>query len=284
MDTKVIAFAGKKQSGKSSAANFLAGYILTQAKRKEDWLPLPKTFQIDDNGQLIIDTKIVNENGVEECRNGILDLRNKDVRFIDFAEKFIWPYVKIYSFADSLKEVAGRLFGLTYEQLYGSDEQKNSLIGIKWNQMAKMVDNRYLKIIRAQKRMNKNMTAREFLQFFGTNICRTLYDNCWIDDTVRRIIYDNYPFAIIDDCRFTNEVIAIKDQLNGRVIKLTRELEGSVDEHQSENDLIYADFTHQGTIINNRDLDIREKNQAILDYVYNRGLLDEYIELKDNTR
>lgn len=281
MSQKVIAFAGKKQSGKSSAANFLAGYILSQQKRANDWMPLPSTFSIDDDGKLVIDTVFVDSEGVSQNGLGVLDLRNKDLKFVEFAEKFIWPHVKIYSFADSLKEICGRLFGLTMEQLYGTDEQKNSPTKLRWKDMARMVDNRHLKIIRAQNRMNSCLTAREVLQFFGTNICRGLYDDCWIEDTFKRILAEGYPFVIIDDCRFGNEVSGVKSVLRGKVIKFTKELDEK-DEHDSETGLLGLDADHFSAVINNFHMSIQEKNQAILDYVYGLGWLNEYIGLRDN--
>ena len=107
--TKIIAFAGRKQSGKTSCSNFV------------------KTLFPDDEN-----------------------------------------FVKVYNFADPLKQdVCMNLLGLTYEQCYGDDEQKNTLTDILWNE--------------------KLLTAREVMQLVGTDLFRAMKHDVWTSSTIQKI-------------------------------------------------------------------------------------------------
>lgn len=114
--TKIIAFAGKKQSGKNTCANILHGLVLRQKKMIVD-------FNIDWRGRLYVFTS--NANGEQGW--GEFDISRKDEEFVQWAEYNMYPYIKLYSFADSLKEIAVNLFQIPPECVYGTDEQKNQL-------------------------------------------------------------------------------------------------------------------------------------------------------------
>ena len=73
--TKIIAFSGRKQSGKSTAGEYLQSLMYSL--------------------------------------NPKIDIRT-------------------YSFADPLKQICINLLGLSNEQCYGSDEDKNSLTSLRW--------------------------------------------------------------------------------------------------------------------------------------------------------
>jgi hypothetical protein len=66
------------------------------------------------------------------------------------------------------------------------------------------------------------MTAREFLQYFGTEVMRNIKDSIWVDYTMKRINKEQSSVAIIPDVRFPNEINAIKEA-GGIVIRLTRD-------------------------------------------------------------
>ena len=121
---KILAFAGTKSSGKNSAANFVSGYLLAQAKRKDQKLPLPNTFTIDEKGKLIVEAAFTNAEGKVELQPAELDLKNHGEKFMEFAYNFIWPYAKIYSFADTLKEFCIRIFGLNGSFIFLYNRQK----------------------------------------------------------------------------------------------------------------------------------------------------------------
>jgi hypothetical protein len=93
------------------------------------------------------------------------------------------------------------ILGLSYEQCYGSDEEKNKLTNLMIN--------------------NEPASSRDIMQYIGTDIFRKMKPNVWVDSTIKLILSDNPQLAIITDCRFPNEVEAIKS-VGGKIIRLTR--------------------------------------------------------------
>jgi len=184
--TKIIGISGRKQSGKNTVANFINGSIL----KSKDMI---QEFKIDESGRLNV--KTTDQNGASGW--GILDVTRKDNEFVRYAESELWPYVKVYHFADYLKQMCVDLFDLQPNQVYGTDEDKNT-------------DTPY------------GMTSREFLQYFGTDIMRKIKDTVWVDYTIKKIRQDDSTIALIPDVRFPNEVKAIQ-QVGGVVMRLTRD-------------------------------------------------------------
>lgn len=196
--TKIIAFAGTKQSGKTTCSEAVAAYF-----------------------------------------NGIVEPYNHSA--------------KIYNFADPLKkDICMNILGLTYDQCYGSDEDKNQLTNNHWD--------------------GKQLTAREVMQFVGTDIFRKMQQNVWAGATILKINNENPPLAIIADCRFPNEVDAVKNA-GGLVIRLTRKPFNS--DHPSENALeqnIY-DWKNFDFILHNSIMTIREQKTFLIRYLQDKGIL-----------
>lgn len=147
--------------------------------------------------------------------------------------------VPIYNFADPLKEdICMNMFGLTYEQCYGSDDSKNELIDAYWD--------------------NKQLTARDLMQLIGTDLFRKLNNNIWVNALINRIKKNNHQMVIVSDCRFPNEIEAIKNN-NGLVFRLSRNPFNS--EHTSEACLDKAnyDWKNFSAIINNDNMTVREQ-------------------------
>ena len=92
--------------------------------------------------------------------------------FADFCINYIsaftsHPYAKI-ALADSLKQAVGSIFGLSNEQMYGCASQKESITSWMWP-----IGNKYGR--------EGPMTAREILQYFGTEIMRDNFcHDIWI--------------------------------------------------------------------------------------------------------
>ena len=128
MKSRILAIAGNKQSGKTTCSNFLHGYQLRCHAIIEN-------FKITEDGQLIVTTHILNENGQEEKADAMLDVNRKDLSFAEWAIYSMWPFVKSYSFSSPLKEIATGLFGLTEEQCHGTDKQKNTTTNIRWGDL-----------------------------------------------------------------------------------------------------------------------------------------------------
>ena len=203
--TKIIGISGRKQSGKNTVANYINGDILKNMSMIED-------FVIDTDGLLKVKTNDTHGNNGW----GILDLLRKDETFISYAERELWPYVKIYHFADPLKELCVDLFGLNPQNIYGLDQDKNQLTPFSWNDMPGTIRNPDIDY-------NIKMTHREFLEYFGTKIVRAIKQDVWSAYTLNKVKTQHSQLALIPDVRFSNEVEAIHDA-GGVVIRLTRNL------------------------------------------------------------
>jgi hypothetical protein len=189
--TKIIAFAGRKQSGKTTCSEFIANQFIGD--------------------------------------------------------------VKIYNFADPLKkDICINILGLTYDQCYGTDDQKNELVNCIWN--------------------NQQMTAREVMQFVGTDIFRTMQESVWTNATINKILNDQKDLAIVADCRFPNEVEAIKN-VGGIVIKLTRNPFDS--QHESEKALDSCRYSESNfdLVLNNNDIGINAQNSILNNFLKHKGIL-----------
>jgi len=181
MNTKIIAFSGRKQSGKTICSEFLKGLLLS---------------------------------------NGYSD-------------------VEIYNFADPLKEdICMNMFGLSYVQCYGEDHNKNELVDAYWE--------------------DKQLTARDLMQLIGTDLFRKLNNNVWVNALINKIKKSKLQVVIVSDCRFPNEIEAIKNN-GGIVFRLNRNPHKS--EHISESilDACRYDWNNFNAIINNEHMTVREQ-------------------------
>lgn len=111
------------------------------------------------------------------------------------------PIATKISLADPLKTAAKAIFGLTNEQLYGSQAQKESITSWDW-----VKDNKYGK--------TGKMTSRDILQYFGTEVMREGFDfNIWINSLKRNaqvhletVAVNAKPLLVlVPDIRYPNE-------------------------------------------------------------------------------
>ena len=193
---KILAFSGRKQSGKTTSAEYIASIVS------------------------------------ESCENKIC---------------------KIYSFADPLKkDICMGILGLSYDQCYGSDEEKNTLTDLKWN--------------------GEKLTARRAMEVIGTDIFRKLMNDVWVKATILKIQQEKPDLAIIPDCRFPNEVDALLSN-NSYVIRLTLDPFNSTSNSEIALDRDKYDWSKFSLVVNNHDMDIDTKNQTIVDFLHSRGVL-----------
>jgi|TARA_R110000824_G_scaffold45432_1_gene131396 hypothetical protein len=247
---KIIGFSGYKQSGKTTSTNFLYGYQLRVNDVIQKFLMNPET------GELLVNAMAINEKGEEEEGLGVFDIERRDSDFVEYASQSVWPYVRSFGFADPLKIISIQLFGLSEEQCYGTNDQKNTPVDIKWEDLPSPVvsDNTGF------------VTAREFLQYFGTEVCRKIKSNIWVDSCVNRINQSETDLAIVSDVRFPNEVEAIQ-KAGGKVIRLTRKPHKDV--HDSETSLdSYEGFDY---VLDNQKLGIDETNKELLGIIKSWG-------------
>lgn len=275
--TKILVLAGKKQSGKNTAANFVTGYSITQQARAG--VPyLPTQFTIDEEtGELIVSPPV--DPSMEKQRTGehILDLNDGDHEVQLWLRDCVHPHVKLYAFADMLKIAVATLFGVPLEYSNGTEEDKNRLTDVNWKDMYALMTPVVKGQIKKEGKLDKKMTVRELLQFFGTNVCRKIYDSCWVDACYRRIDSEQPEIAIISDCRFKNEVKASKEH-GAKIVKLTRAPHS--DTHPSEIDLDDLDDNNFDLILP-PNVTIREQNQLLLDALYDWKWFDNHIELEN---
>lgn len=271
--TRILAFAGTKQAGKTTSSNFIHGYQLRAHGIIEN-------FAVMEDGTLYINS--------ENSSGGILDVNRNDPEFAEWASYNMWPYVRVYSFASVLKEMSVNLFDLKRENIYGNNQQKNKATNYRWEDMPGIVsDENMLKSKHVKELIDSGnlsfhkpgrMSHREFLQFFGTKICRKIYDEIWYEITINKILTEEPLIALIDDCRFINEVEAIKAN-GGKVIYLSRN--PYEDDDISENELKnYNEFDY---VINNTDMSIHETNVEIIKAIEHFGWLGEEINIKRET-
>lgn len=197
--TTIIAFAGRKQSGKTTCSETLLDFWNT----------------------------MINKDGTK--------------------------LAKIYNFADPLKQdICMNILGMSYDQCYGTDEQKNELTDIEWE--------------------GTKLTAREVMQFVGTDLFRKMKTNVWADATINKIKNESPDLAIIADCRFPNEVDVIKNA-GGHVIKLNRNPFNS--DHASEVALDYNKYDHRNFdfVLMNDSMSIDEQNFTLIRLLNKKGII-----------
>lgn len=146
------------------------------------------------------------------------------------------------AYADFLKEMLGKCFNLTSEQLYGSS--KEAPIHNMPIRTRSGIETKHL------------WTPRKLLQFVGTDVMRTIDPDCWIN-VVKNFVatYSNYDNIIITDARFANEIDWVLER-GGTHIHLTRENKdyASGTTHASETSLCGLDFVNSYVIQNDKDL------------------------------
>jgi hypothetical protein len=227
----ILGISGRKQSGKSTIGNFILSLYLAK-------LGYCEKIYMDEDGQLLI-SDILGDTRYE----GVFDIRKlvdtyNDPRFIQAINK-LNSKVKIYNFADVLKtDICINMLGLTYDQCYGTDDNKNEMTNIVWN--------------------DKKLSARDVMQIVGTDIFRKLDTNVWVRSTINKIIRDKPDLAVITDCRFPNEVDSIK-QSGGKVIRLTRNPFQS--DHLSETilDKDNYDWSNFDYVVDNSDVTLLDQ-------------------------
>jgi hypothetical protein len=252
--TKLVCFTAKAQGGKSSSANLLFGMELMALNHVE-------YFTMSPGGKLLVPLNTDDTGKIEdvEVDFSLSCPKTDNPNGLDFLVNNVWPYIKVYNFADVLKQTLMNVFDLTWEQCYGTDDDKNTPTKVLWANMPNRPKN-----------MKRAMTARELMEYFGTDVCRAMYNNVWVEATMKRIKLEAPALAIIGDCRFPNEVEAIR-QAGGKVIRLTKDgSNGNTHESNCALDADKYDWANFDAVVDNANMTIDEKNEQIL------GLMKEW--------
>lgn len=114
------------------------------------------------------------------------------------------------AYADPLKRGCMEVFGLTKEQVYGSQKEAEDEF---WE-----------------------VTPRHILQFVGTDLLREQFDpDIWIKSLMKRVGDHSGKRIVVSDMRFVNETEAIKNA-GGIAVRVDRDT-GRQDAHKSETEL-----------------------------------------------
>ncbi len=274
--TQIIGIAGKIGSGKTTLCRYLHGYFMKNLIPNPvdpDTRGIIHSYMINELGQLLVPA--TGDEGEEE-EFGIFDPESRDPVVQDFLSSVIWPYIKSYSFASYLKQICADMYGVTEEQLYGTQEQKATPVaGLLWENMVGSVEpktrtKKELDLISEAKLVEKtgSMTSRELMQYLGTDILRRANPRCHADACLKNIKRDDPAFAVICDLRFSDtEVPAVRDN-GGLTIYLTRdEFKNS---HTSEESIGPADCDE---VIDNENMTIEESCNAFIDILKKRSIL-----------
>ncbi len=163
----------------------------------------------------------------------------------EYLEKKYPGSAKRVAFADKLKQVCMLLFGLSYEQCYGSKEIKET------------IDPRY------------GMSPREIMQKVGDGM-RKIYPEIWVDTVFYTTIPDHqkegYDFFVISDVRYPNEGDKIHAE-SGTLVKVLRE-SGGVD--------VGANHSSETAMKDYKNFDFIIDNNGTFDEYYER--LDKLLE------
>ncbi len=229
----IITIAGKKGGGKNTLGNFCVGYYLKTIKKIHD-------FRIEKDGTLSIQPLCHGLNQFNNIKNG------------EFNPEIFGKSVKLYSFADPLKQFCINTLGLTFEQCYGSDGEKNELTHCT-RQVVVPTDG-------GHEVHNERLTARAVMQRFGTEFVRSLWMDAWAFATYKKIKDEGYALAIITDARFPNEV-SMGIEHGAKTIKLERCI-STTDLHPSETALDDYPDDKFDTVMHNADMTIEQQNEA----------------------
>mgnify|MGYP002858905725 FL=1 len=244
--TTIITLSGRKQSGKTTIGNFFISLFLSNAG-------VSKEIKIEDDGDITLSD--IHGNELYKKITPRYELEKDFV--VANLYKELDQHIKIYNFADTLKQnVCMEVLGLSYEQCYGTDENKNELVDcfLPCTTLSRETE------------ADKQMTAREVMQYVGTDIFRRIKKTVWIDSTMSRISKEKPKMAIITDCRFPDEVDAVKNA-GGYVIRLTRDLHNSSHISETALDKENYDWKNFDYVLDNQNLTIYEQSLQIQEWL-----------------
>lgn len=186
--------------------------------------------------------------GKDTCCKLLQQLSSKKIVQLSFAEKVrktVWELFK-----EKIKD---------RNRIWGTIDQKESLI----NGWVLPLSLDY---------PEKYWSGRRLLQWFGTDVCRSIYENIWVDNLMAEIndtIWNATEDVdiCITDCRFLNEYEALKNLDNTIFVRIERKhICNKFSGHSSELDM--AMFQPNITINNDGNIEDLKYNLKKLDELY----------------
>jgi hypothetical protein len=302
MDALIIATSGRKQSGKSS----LCAFIQAELARRHDELFKREMAQNDIEVVTDASFVQEPDGRVKWTQTGGRGERFSYYQDEPIHQRRVDEHSKVFNFADSLKDVCIKVLGIAPEQCYGTDEQKNSLTKYTWERFPeevrltgkrRAISVNYIHQLYCSCRQRPacaecaatdksiadarqavsdwndslklrrgNMTGREVMQVFGTDVMRRMFDDdIWVNATVRGIRESSPPVALIGDMRFRTEFHALYKH-GAYVIRLERKITN--DTHSSETDFDGFDFSqYERCLVIPEGVEIPEKNRLAMDWI-----------------
>lgn len=251
--TKIIAFSGQIGSGKTTCARVVVGEIMKSAKMIEKY-----TIREEDGELLIPSSKATSGWGV-------FSIESLNEEFLGWCEQNLWSRVKWYGFADSLKrDLMMGYFGLPSNRVYGTQEQKQSFIpGLTYAELLKNVP------ITLGYGVNKKCSGRTLMQDIAT-IIRNVNPDAFVEKCIKNIKEDSPVTALIVDCRFRNEVEALRHEGASIIRLLGKEKK---DKHYGELELdSMPDSTFDMVLPHH--LSYEEKNNQIKLFLKEQGIIE----------
>ena len=139
---------------------------------------------------------------------------------------------QIKHFADTIKQMSMRIFGITEKQVTDPATKDAPL-------SSPIVLDNYVEIMRAETGIAIGQhglvarTPREVVQFFGTNYVRHIQDDYWVASFMSKMT----KRTLVPDIRFMNEAEAIRKD-GGHIVKIVRiDAKDTGDTHVSETEV-----------------------------------------------
>ncbi len=182
--------------------------------------------------------------------------------------KWIKPKYKRLAFADPLKRMLGILLNVPYYKFNNRHFKEDSIINIPTLDYSlsaftedtdKMSDSKFNKLVKTldPSLIQSNLTIRQLMQYFGTEICRRYFGkDVWVNSTLKHCTGP----SIISDLRFKSEFDAVKSR-NGIVIYVNRP-GCEFGEHASEREM--------EELLNSRVYDIVIDNDGTKEDLFNK--------------
>ena len=235
----VIAIAGCKNSGKSS----LCKYISFLVARVDGLIANDMFAGAFDNRHL-----------AQVAKDGSKKVYlSQDGSTYNEAKLIHEPNVDFISFADPVKDICVNSLGLSDDQVYGADQEKNTFTKYLWENMPDHIKHGY------GGEKSGNLTAREVMQIVGTVIFRNYFSkNVWVDCLMSRVHHSSADVVLVDDLRFDSEAEAL--MAHGAMVIHLQRMWGRGGLHKSENGLnldLFKGYPHFCSV---PDIDIMAKN------------------------
>ena len=174
-----------------------------------------------------------------------------------------------FNLADSLKDACRRFFTIPNEWMHGTNEDKNRLTHIRFKDLPIVFHNE------AEIDPDRQLTVRQLLQYFGTEIMRKMDQNVWCNATAEDIDNESFEreseaslrlsYAIIGDVRFPNEIKYFVNRYgedNVIIVRLIRNITNLT--HASEIALDNHDFSQYKNYIEIDNTSLSEVDKNVL--------------------